>query len=617
VTRDPTRRYPRIEDYGLIGDSRTSALVSLDGSVDWLCLPNMDSPSVFGRIVDWERGGYFQIVPDVPYEARRRYIDGTAVLETTFTTPDGEVALIDFMPAQTDAAKSHALEPLRALYRFVEGRRGRVPMRLEFVPRPDYGAGGVHLRARTPYEVTASRRRHVMHLRSDVRLTATPVDARGVFDAVAGERLRFALAYSLAEPAVIVSDGYVDQVYEQTLAFWRSWLSQCTYDGPYRNEVLRSVLTLKLLSFAPSGAISAAPTTSLPEEIGGERNWDYRFCWIRDAALTVKEFMELGFAEEAAAFVSWLLHATNLTAPSLCPLYTLYGAIPGDERELAHLEGYRESRPVRVGNLAYRQRQLDVYGELIDAAHRFLASGYRPIDRDEARLIASIADHVAKIWREPDNGIWEARRPPAHYTHSKVMAWDALTHAAEMAREGIIRGDAQRWEREAEEIRSLVLSRGYNGRIGAFTQTLDGHVLDASLLQLPIVGFIDARDPRMRSTCDAIEQRLTRDGFVRRYAGFDDGLEGREGVFLVCSFWLAAARAQAGDVAEARRVFEHAMTAANDAGLLAEEYDPRAGAALGNFPQGLSHIGLITAALAIAHAESGDVAQRRAWPAVK
>jgi len=600
-------RYPPIEDYALVGDSRACALISRDGSADWMCLPRFDSPSLFGRILDWDRGGHFLIAPAVPYDVRRRYVDGTNVLETTFRAEGGEAALIDFMPAQTEEAKSRALAPLRALVRLVECRSGRVPMRLEYVPRPLYGTGAAGLSARTRYEVAADRGGHVTHLHSDVALDVSRRDARGRFDVVPGERLRFVMTYSWAEPAVIISDSYTDHVYEQTLRFWRDWASRCTYDGPYRDAVLRSALTLKLLSYAPSGAIVAAPTTSLPEEIGGERNWDYRYCWIRDSAFTVKAMLSLGFYEEAEAFVSWLLHATKLTEPELRPMYTIYGEPRLPERELLHLEGYRCSRPVRSGNGAHRQAQFDVYGELVDAVHALIAITGRKVSGDEAALIRGVADYVMRHWRQPDDGIWEARSGRRHYTHSKVMAWDALEHAAMLVEEGHIDGDAARWRSEAAIIRREVMERGFNARVGAFTHTFEGDTFDAAVLAIPLVGFLRGDDPRMLSTIAAVREQLSVNGFLRRYRGFDDGVSGGEGCFITCNFWLAAALAHGHRIEEAREVFEHTMTAANDVGIFSEEVDPSTGGALGNTPQGLSHISLITAALAIARAERGDV----------
>jgi GH15 family glucan-1,4-alpha-glucosidase len=608
-------RYPPIGDYGLIGDSRASALVSRDGSVDWMCLPDMDSPSVFARLLDWDRGGYFQIAPDGDYEVSRRYLDDTNVLETTFVTPDGRVRLIDFMPAQKEDAKRRALEPLRALIRFVECDEGRVRMRLEYVPRPDYGRGTVTLRARSRNDVTATRGQHIAHLRSNVPLDVTPWDARAGFEVVPGERLRFSLSYSFEEPCVLVSDLYVDQMYEQTLAFWREWVSGCRYDGPYASWVKRSALALKLLSYAPSGAIVAAPTTSLPEEIGGVRNWDYRYCWIRDSAFTVKIFLSLGFIPEAHAFVGWLLHATHQTAPRLDPLYTLHGEPHAPEQELEHLEGYRGSKPVRIGNGAYDQHQFDVYGELIDALHAYVAQQRYHLFGDERKYIRDMADFVARSWRDTDAGIWEPRIGAQHYTHSKVMAWDALRHAALLVEEGELDGDADRWRREAEALREQVLREGYNEEVGAFTMVLGGRKLDAAVLMMPLIGFIPADDPRMLSTIDAIRRELETNGLVKRYEHFDDGLPGGEGGFLVCNFWLAAALAEAHRVDEAREVFERTLAVANDLGLLSEEADERTDELLGNFPQGFSHLGLIWAALDIAEAERGEPGSHIQWPA--
>jgi GH15 family glucan-1,4-alpha-glucosidase len=460
VTNERGGPYPAIGDYGLIGDSRACALVSRDGSIDWFCAPNFDSPSLFGRLLDWGRGGFFRIAPVGPYEATRRYIPDTNVLETTFVADGGEVAVIDFMPALTEDEKRAALQPLRAALRIVECRQGCVPMRLDYQPRPDYGRQTPNLRARGPFEVTASRGRDAVHLRSAVPLDVTPESASAHFTADAGKRLRFSLAYSECEPAVILSDSYVDWAYERSLAFWRSWSGECAYDGPYRENVVRSALALKLLSFAPSGAIVAAATTSLPEQVGGERNWDYRYCWLRDASFTTKAFLTLGLKREAQAFAGWLMHATRQSAPRLAPMYTLTGEPHIPELQLDNLEGYRGSAPVRIGNGASGQHQFDVYGELIDALHTYVADTGDVMSDDTTAFVRRVAGYVAEHWREPDNGIWEPRVAPRHYTHSKVMAWSALQHAAALAEDGHIRGDSARWRREAEVIRRTSSSAG-------------------------------------------------------------------------------------------------------------------------------------------------------------
>jgi GH15 family glucan-1,4-alpha-glucosidase len=600
-------RYPGIGDYGMIGDSRACALVSRDGSIDWFCAPNFDSPSLFGRLLDWERGGFFRIAPAGPYEVTRRYISDTNVLETTFIADGGAVSVIDFMPALTEDEKRAALQPLRAVLRIVECREGRVSMRIDFQPRPDYGRRLANLRSRSAFEVTASRGRDAVHVRSDVPLEVTEERAWARFDAVRGERLRFSLAYSEGEPGVILSDRYVDSTYERTLAFWRNWSDDCRYDGPYRDNVVRSALALKLLSYAPSGAIVAAATTSLPEEVGGVRNWDYRYCWLRDASFTVKAFLALGLKREAEAFTGWLMHATRQSAPRLSPMYTLTGEPHIPERQLDNLEGFRGSAPVRIGNAASGQHQFDVYGELIDALHAYVKDTGATVSRDAASFVRRLADHVAKNWREPDSGIWEPRIAPRDYTHSKVMAWSALQHAAALAEDGCIRGDAARWRREAEEIRRTVMERGFNRERGAFTQELDGDAVDAALLMLPLIGFIQPNDPRMLSTITAIQSDLSHNGFLRRYL-VEDGVEGSEGAFLICNFWLAAALARGGRIEDAHNVFTTTLRAQNDLGLMAEQIDPSTRGALGNFPQAFSHIGLITAALAIREgAQGGDV----------
>ena len=595
----PERRYPPISDYTLIGDSRVCALVSRAGSIDWLCMPDFDASSVFGRLLDWDHGGYWQIAPLGPYEVRRRYIDDTNVLETTFITSEGEVALIDLMPALREDEKRASLHPLRAVLRIVEGRRGSVRMRCTFEPRLDYGRVSPRLRQRGgPYDVTAERGIDVAHLRSDVPLLIDGGGVRAEFDADEGQRSRFSLAYSHGEPAVILSDTYVDWVCERSIEFWREWSKQCSYQGEHRAQVMRSALVLKLLAYAPSGAIIAAATTSLPEEIGGERNYDYRYCWLRDASFTTRVMLRLGLVAEARGFNAWLMHATHLTAPKLNPLYTLLGDPSIPERDLSHLEGYRGSKPVRIGNKASTQHQFDVYGELLNATSSYAMEAGKPLSRDEGAFLAGLANFVADHWREPDNGIWEQRLEPKHYTHSKAMSWLALASAAGLADEGRMRGDPERWWQEADSVRAVVLEEGYNKQIGAFTQTFGAQTLDASVLTLPLVGFIKGDDPRMISTIDVLRSKLAQDGFLMRYNA-EDGMKGGEGAFVICNFWLAAALAMAHRLDEARKVFDATLVAQNDVGLMSEEYDPQTGEHLGNFPQAFSHIGLITAALAI------------------
>jgi GH15 family glucan-1,4-alpha-glucosidase len=604
LTKEKTA-YPLISDYGVIGDSRSCALISRDGSIDWLCLPRPDSPSIFGRILDWQSGGYFQIRPQGQYETRRRYIPATNVLETTFEAREGVMTLTDFMPAQTEEAKRRQLNPLRAIIRILECKGGRVPVELVFQPRPNYGRSEYVIHRKADNLVAMIAGRHALTLRCPFPLEISNSGAGARVQLSEADLIPISLSYSEGEPAVLLTDEYPIRLLDESIEYWQGWSSQLTYEGPWREEVLRSALALKLLSYAPSGAILAAVTTSLPEEIGGERNWDYRYCWPRDAALSTKALMALGFEEEASAFFAWLLHATRLSLPRLQPLYTILGESRIRERSIEHWTGYEGSSPVRVGNAASEQAQLDVYGELLDAASDFLIrrkSAYR-ISRDEANFIRALADFVAGSWEEPDSGIWEPRVPPTHYTHSKVMAWVALTRAAELCDKGFIPGPAEPWRREARRIHELVLSTGFNERLQSFTQTLGGTALDASLLMLPLVSFLPGQDPRVRTTITAIRGQLERDGFLRRYIEFDDGLSSGEGAFLICNFWLVAALARSGNIEEAKKVFELTSLSANDLLILPEEYDPASRIALGNVPQALSHLGLISAALEIAAAE--------------
>jgi GH15 family glucan-1,4-alpha-glucosidase len=585
--------YAPIRDYAAIGDGRTVALVARDASIDWLCLPDLDSPSVFGALLDAETGGRFELRPEAPFEATRRYLSGTNVLETTLMTSEGTVRVIDAM-----TLPARGLSPYRELVRRVEGLAGRVPLRWRVEPRPAYGES-VRLERRAGVPVAARGKDAVAVLGWDAGEPEVAGGAvEGRFTAGPGGVAHVVLAAAHQEPILLPPRADVESRLASTEQTWRDWSAGRRYEGPWRDAVLRSALALKLLVFAPSGAIAAAATTSLPETIGGERNWDYRFSWPRDSAFTLRALLALGCAPEAGAFFSWLMHASQLTHPEVRVLYRLNGRPEADERSLP-LSGYRGSRPVRVGNGAAGQTQLDVYGEVLDAASE-IARSAGVLDRDHARWLAAIADHVCATWREPDHGIWEVRSEPAHFTQSKMLCAVALDRACALHGQGLLRGDAGRWRSEREQIRAFVESRCYSEERGSYTRSAGEDLPDASLLLGVIAGYDDPRAPRLLGTVGAVRRELASGPFVARYVS-EDGLPGEEGAFLACSFWLAEAYARQGRVDEASALMDELVGLANDVGLYAEEIEPATGAFLGNFPQALSHLALITAADAIAN----------------
>jgi GH15 family glucan-1,4-alpha-glucosidase len=600
VGRD-TPSYPPIADYALIGDCRSAALVSRDGSLDWLCWPRFDSPSLFAALLDAERGGRFRVRPTGSFRNERRYLPETNVLETVFRTPGGVVALRDLMPVASEEEKRAALTAEHEVLREIEGLAGEVELEVLYAPRPDYGRVRPRLAARGASGLWCDTGAGAVVLRSDVPLAlARGRDAAvGTATVAAGERKYLSLVYSADAPAVmpILGDAARTRV-ERSARWWQAWARRCAYDGPYRDMVVRSALALKLMTFAPSGAVVAAPTTSLPEQIGGVRNWDYRYCWLRDASLTLRALFDLGYAEEAEAYLSWILHATRLTWPELQVLYDVYGEADLPESELPHLAGYASSRPVRIGNDAHGQLQLDVYGEVMDAVARFVAHGGR-LDRDTVGLLNGIGETVCRRWREPDEGIWEGRAGRFHHTHSKVLCWVALDRLITLHERHGPRIDVDRFRAERAAIRAAVETHGYNARLDSYTRLFDGDDLDASLLTLPIYGYLVGTHPRMRATCRRIHECLARGELVHRYLS-GDGLPPGEGTFGICSFWAVECRALGGDVESASRAFERLLGYANDVGLLGEEIDPDTGAALGNFPQAFTHIGLINAALTLA-----------------
>ena len=586
--------FSNIEDYALIGDSRTAALVSKTGSIDWLCLPQFDSPSVLNRLLDQEQGGHFAITPLNPFSVHRAYQGSTAVLMTEFRTDEGVVRITDCMPVLPEAKKSTRLFPFRSVLRYIEGVEGTMQLQIVFKPRPDDGrlVPTFHARGVSGYCVDLGSR--LLHLSTEIHLSMKKGELEGRVAVSAGQRHALWLAYSEDAPAVYPVLAEAELAIEETGHFWKSWAEACNYHGPYRQSVLRSALTLKLLSFAPSGAIVAAPTTSLPEVIGGIRNWDYRYCWLRDASYTAHLFFRIGFPTEAIAFVRWLVHATALTYPELQVLYDVYGEASLSQADLRFLEGYRKSQPARVGNQAHTQFQLDVYGEVLDSLLLYVEAG-NELDKEMRRRLVRMADLVSSQWTCQDHGIWEIP-DGRHYVHSKVMCWVALDRAERIVQKLGMRTDVRKWQEARESIRRTVLEAGYSQELQSFVQTLGGAEVDATALTFAQTGFIEPDDARFISTVQAVRQTLTRGDLVYRYRS-NDGLEGDEGAFLPCSFWLVEALAVIGRREEAMQLFERLEKRANDVGLYSEEMDVSTGMMLGNFPQALTHLAHIGAAL--------------------
>ncbi|MGX7723807.1 glycoside hydrolase family 15 protein [Rhodococcus pyridinivorans] len=584
-----------LEDYGFIGDLQTSALVGRNGSIDWLCLPSFDSGSCFAALLGGPEHGRWLVAPAAePVEITRRYVDGTLVLETDFETADGAVRLIDFMPRR-------GAGPPR-LIRIVEGLRGRVPMRMHLSLRPDYAAVTPWIEAVADGAV-ATAGPDAFHLCTTVPLDIRAGTVESEFVAVESGRYRFGLDWHASfEPAPVVEDA--ESALARTVEWWRDWTGRCTYDGAYREEVMRSLIVLKGMTDETTGAIVAAPTTSLPEALGGVRNWDYRYCWLRDSVLALEALLAGGYTGEALAFRDFMLRAGTGDPADVQIMYGIRGERRLTEFEVAYLPGYEGSAPVRVGNAAAEQFQLDVYGEVLSVAYK----GAEAIGRIEPRMWPrwqAVIEHVEKIWRDPDDGIWETRGPRRDFTQSKVMAWVVFDRAVRLAERFGLEAPVERWKRTRDDIHREVCERGYDPVRGTFTQYYGSAELDASVLLIPLVGFLPPTDDRVTSTLDALRDELGRDGFVSRYSTSktDDGLPGDEGQFLACSFWLVSALALNGRVDDARALFERLLGLTNDLGLLAEEYDVQAGRQVGNFPQAFSHLTLVGAACAITAAE--------------
>ncbi|QGV82071.1 glycoside hydrolase family 15 protein [Streptomyces ficellus] len=588
----------RIEDYALIGDLETAALVGKDGAIDWLCVPRFDSPACFAALLGSEDNGRWRIAPaGAATCSRRSYVPDTLVLETVWETVGGAVKVTDFMPPRGG---------LPQVVRRVEGLSGRVAMRADLTVRFDNGRIVPWTRtvdARTVVAV-AGPDSALLHADAAVDLSVTTPRTSCAFSVAAGERVTFVLRWS---PSHLPANpgGDTEELLAGTLDFWRTWTSKCLYQGPWRDVVVRSLVTLKALTYEPTGGIVAAVTSSLPECLGGERNWDYRFCWLRDSTFTLSCLLRSGYREEAVAWKDWLVRAVAGEPSDLQPLYGVGGQRRLVETLAPWLAGYEGSEPVRFGNAAVGQLQLDVYGEVLNTVYSALRAGVA-IDTQVWRLIASFMEYLEKHWREPDAGLWEVRGPRRHFVHSKIMCWVAADRALRMARVAGLRGSAERWRAMRQEIRKDVLRHGWDDEMGCFVQYYGSRRVDAAVLLMPKLGFLPPDDRRLRGTLEAV-RRLDHHGFLRRYADTGgpgrvnevDGLYGGEGTFLACSLWFADSLAMTGRRDEGRELFERVLDVRNDVGLLSEEWDPVSRRQLGNLPQAFSHVALVNTAFAL------------------
>jgi GH15 family glucan-1,4-alpha-glucosidase len=587
----------------VIGDSRSLALISKYGSIDWLCWPRFDSPSIFAGILDQNKGGFWSIAPLGPCETRRRYVGNSNVLQTEFHCSSGRGTLTDLMPVSSEQFKRQSMVPTHEILRQLICTEGEIAIKIDFQPRPAYGTKLARIRDMGPLGLRIDDGRATYRLRGSIPMTSEEHSAYAQLIVKRGGTLQFSFSYAEEAPAVLPALGKrADDAIRRSIAWWEQWASRSKYQGPYREVVTRSALLLKLLAYAPSGAIIAAPTTSLPERIDDHLNWDYRYCWLRDASLTVRALLGLGYLEETEAFLTWLLHATRLTQPELRILYTVFGQLAPSEYELRHLTGYSGSSPVRIGNDARKQLQLDVYGEVIDASAQYgeCNGGF---DRSTQKVLIGFGKYVAQNWNQPDEGIWEPRSGRRNNTHSRLLCWTALDRLLAMEGKGVLSGVPRDWfTRERDRIRQQIEQRAWNDRLQSYADVLDGDGIDATLLRIPWYGFEEAGSERMRNTYKKVCEHLSAgNGLLFRYRR-----EPREGAFGICGFWGVEYLALGGGtLREAHRCFESLLKYANDLGLFAEEIDADSGEALGNFPQAFTHIGLISAALTLAEQERG------------
>jgi GH15 family glucan-1,4-alpha-glucosidase len=589
--------YPPIADYAFISNCQSAALISREGSVDWCCFQRFDARPCFSRLLDWRRGGHFRISPADEYQATRRYLPGTNILETTFRCVSGVLVLIDLLPIASgrDASAPH---PRSELIRLARCEAGEVQVKVEFEPRFDYGLTSPRLDLSNDQLGIVYGGADALVVQCDLGLSRTGLGGCATVAVLqAGDGAAAVVSHSpphLLQPRRLAAST-IQKRLRETQRFWEEWSGRCTYRGPYREAVVRSALVLKGLTDAATGAIVAAPTTSLPESVGGVRNWDYRCVWLRDAALNLYALFGLGYRDEAHRFMNWIKRTTAGQAADLQVLYGVGGERMLPEQELRHLEGYRGSLPVRIGNAAVDQFQLDIYGELMDTAWLYHKHGGE-IGPDFWDLLRAVVDVVERRWQEPDESVWEFRDARRHFVISKVMCWVAVQRAIRLARALKVEADVEHWTALRDEIRRRVESEGVDRQSGSFVQAFGSSDLDAANLLIPLVRFLPADDPRVRATLARTQRHLCSDGLVSRYLR-PDGLPGDEGAFLICSFWLVDNLAMCGEVDQARKLFERICGYSNDLGLMAEQFDTRSGEQLGNFPQAFSHVGLIGAAL--------------------
>lgn len=592
---------PKISDYAIIGNCRSAALVSKFGSIDWCCLPEFHSPSIFSALLDGDNGGRFSISPVGEFSAEQSYLDDTNIVSTTFKTKDGQARILDAFVVQTEEEKNYSLFPDHEILRIIEILQGTMQFRMEYSPTIYYGKKKSDLIDHKKLGIKFS-------FRDDVFILLSTIDCLQVkenkcvieFRLQQGEKEVFSLSSNSQGPAILPELKTTAMVrMENTINYWKSWIQDCQYEGIYKEQVRRSALVLKLLTHAPSGAIIAAPTTSLPEKFGGTRNWDYRYCWLRDASFTTRVLLKLGFKNEAHAYVNWIFHATQLTYPKLLVVYSVFGNTHLPEKQLSWLNGYARSKPIRIGNEAYSQLQLDLYGEVIDALYSYSTIANEFANRNK-KFMLGLGNAICKLWNSTDNGIWEIRSSSVHHTHSKVMAWVGLDRLIKLAEKYNWKETAIiEYKKVKLVIEDQIEKRGFNRNLASYTREFDGDALDASSLVFSLVGFCSPRSPRMISTRRLIKEQLTSNNLLYRYLPQTDGITGSEGTFSICNFWLIENLARSGEISEAIQLFELMLKYASPSGLFSEEIDPFSHQLLGNYPQSFTHIGFINAAMSI------------------